>query len=445
MAVVSPGPGFALDFRVLDLTALLSSTPQGWSSAFVFDYGGGSRDEFYGDRITFDALGQPNGGTLTAYRSYDGGYLVTRVESAWVSVPEFMSYVRNGDNAGAIAYVLAYNDTIYGSEFADYMFGGAGNDTLAGLAGVDILMGDDGSDILIGGPGDDILQGGNGRDIVRYGGLASDFSVVKNADGTTTVTDLRAGSPEGVDTLTSIETLQFRTEPAISQIVRHMTFILRLPTDLAPLTEIYKELAAKWNAGQQNDDVLVKNIVDAADPTTAVASMSYQFFTGKVPTMLGLDYLVSQDGNNPNNLNSDYYAQFNTVNRFINFAVNLGKYGDGKDSFAAGYGALSLFDATKKAYAAIFGATPTDAKVHAIIDTRVDYLAYYGGDGADGIGTKAAMVGYLLSAGATENVGVIAKSNDAWLTDLEDGFARFDVSILDPTIGYYKADFIFGG
>jgi hypothetical protein len=189
----------------------------------------------------------------------------------------------------------------------------------------------------------------------------------------------------------------------------------------------------------------VSAVVEAADATTTVAALSYQFFTGKVPSGGGIDFLISPTSANGNNLNSAYYAQFNTVNRYINFAVNLGKNGEAKDSFAANYGGLSLFDATKKAYAAIFGGTPTDTKVHALIDGRVDYLAAYGGDGAEGIGTKAAMVGFLLAAAATENLGVMARSNDAWLTDLADGSAPFAIDILDPAKGYYKADFVFGG
>ncbi len=55
------------------------------------------------------------------------------------------------------------------------------------------------------------------------------------------------------------------------------------------------------------------------------------------------------------------------------------------------------------------------------------------------------MVGFLLAAAATENLGVMARSNDAWLTDVSDGSAPFAVDILDPAKGYYKADFIFGG
>jgi len=205
------------------------------------------------------------------------------------------------------------------------------------------------------------------------------------------------------------------------------------------------ELSGKVGAGAISLAQAVSQLVKTAASTTSVATLSYEFFTGKVPSQVGIDFLISPTGPNSTNLNSAYYAQFDTINRYINFAVNLGKNGEAKDSFLANYGALSLFEATRKAYGAIFGATPTDAKVHALIDTRVDYLAYYGGDGATGIGTKAAMVGFLLAAAATEGVGVMARSNEAWLTDLADGAAPFAINIVDPANGYYKADFIFGG
>ena len=205
------------------------------------------------------------------------------------------------------------------------------------------------------------------------------------------------------------------------------------------------DLSGKVGAGAISLTQAVSQLVKTAASTTSVATLSYEFFTGKVPSQVGIDFLISPTGPNSTNLNSAYYAQFDTINRYINFAVNLGKNGEAKDSFLATYGALSLFDATKKAYGAIFGATPTDAKVHALIDTRVDYLAYYGGDGAAGIGTKAAMVGFLLAAAATEGAGVMARSNEAWLTDLADGAAPFAINIVDPANGYYKVDFIFGG
>lgn len=55
------------------------------------------------------------------------------------------------------------------------------------------------------------------------------------------------------------------------------------------------------------------------------------------------------------------------------------------------------------------------------------------------------MVGFLLAAAATEGVGVLARTNDAWLTDLADGLAPINVNILAPGFNYYKSDFIYGG
>ena len=56
------------------------------------------------------------------------------------------------------------------------------------------------------------------------------------------------------------------------------------------------------------------------------------------------------------------------------------------------------------------------------------------------------MVGWLLAEAIKADVGVMAKSNDAWLMDLAaDGSAPFAIDILDPAKGYYKPDFIFGG
>ncbi len=57
------------------------------------------------------------------------------------------------------------------------------------------------------------------------------------------------------------------------------------------------------------------------------------------------------------------------------------------------------------------------------------YIAYYGGDGPNGIGTKAAMVGWLLAEAVKADVGMFAKSNDAFLLDLADG-ATFAVNLV---------------
>jgi hypothetical protein len=202
-----------------------------------------------------------------------------------------------------------------------------------------------------------------------------------------------------------------------------------------------EDLLAKLKVNLVTYKEALDQVIDRADGTTSVATLSYQFFTGKIPSKAGIDYLVSTTGGNANNINSAYYQDFNIENRYINFAVNLGHDGAGKDAFQTKYGALTLFDATKKAYTEIFGATPTDTKVHELLDTtfafggktitRADYFASYG---HDAIGTKAAMVGWLLSEAAKADVGTYATANEAFLNDLADG-ATFNVDL----IGVYSA------
>jgi hypothetical protein len=200
-------------------------------------------------------------------------------------------------------------------------------------------------------------------------------------------------------------------------------------------------IVAQAAAGTITTAAAIGQIVQLADATTSVATLSYEFFTGKVPSQGGVDYLVSPAGGNAANINSVYYQSFNLENRYINFAVNLGANGEGKAAFLAAYGGLSLLAATSKAYATIFGGTPTDAKVHALIDTRVDYFAAYGGDGPAGIGTKAAMVGWLLAEATKADVGMYAHANDAFLTDLADG-ATFAVDLVAV---YGKPEYAFSG
>jgi serralysin len=131
--------------------------------------------------------------------------------------------------------------------------------------------------------------------------------------------------------------------------------------------------------------------------------------------------------------------------------VNLGKLGEGKDAFAAAFGSKTLAQATSDAYAKIFGSTPSAAKVSALLEpsfvlngqtlTRAEYFAFYGQDGLNGIGTKAAMVGWLLGEAVKADVGTYAKSNNAFLSDLADG-ATFSIDLVGA---YGKPEFAFIG
>ena len=346
--------------------------------------------------------------------------------------------------------VLVGVDSVKAGDYGAVLTGNADANRLIGGAAADTLSGGDGNDVLTGGGGADVIDGGAGSDTAVFSGASSDYSWTRDADGVLTVKDLRANATDGTDTLRNIEMLRFSDKSVAlvytlpTNVGTAFTAILRAPVGGEAQFAFGADLSGKISAGMTNVQAFAE-IIKAADATTSVAAMAYEFFTGKIPGSAGFDYLVSPTGPNPNNLNSAYYQSFNLENRYINFAVNLGKVGEGNARFTADYGGLSLFDATKKAYGAIFGGSPTDAKVHALIDTRIDYFASYGGDGATGIGTKAAMVGWLLAEAQKADLGVMARSVNAWLTDLADGSAPYALDVLDPAKGYYKADFIFGG
>ena len=81
--------------------------------------------------------------------------------------------------------------------------GRGGDDLLIGGGGADTLLGGDGNDTLNGGAGDDSLNGGDGTDTAVFSGNRSAYTVTLSA-GVTTVT-----GPDGADSLTNIERLQF--------------------------------------------------------------------------------------------------------------------------------------------------------------------------------------------------------------------------------------------
>ena len=186
--------------------------------------------------------------------------------------------------------------------------------------------------------------------------------------------------------------------------------------------------------GQQAGDIwsyasAVSWIHDSVKATTDVAVMAYGFLGDITLSASGLDYLVSAKGGNPNNLNSEYYAKFSLENRFINFAVNLVKFGDAKQAFLAEYGeSNSSYDTYRKAYLKLFGvASPRDA-LDVLSDevpngrggtyTRGEYFAEIGHDGGNGLGTRAAMVGWLMAEAVKSGQGPYVQAMKAYLADV---------------------------
>lgn len=181
------------------------------------------------------------------------------------------------------------------------------------------------------------------------------------------------------------------------------------------------QLLTGYSAGTVSQAQVLAAIVEYSEDTSMVALEAYQFFTGKTPTKLGMSYLIDS-ADNPNDLTDPYYAVFNVGNRFINFAVNLGRYGEGHAGFEKDYGTLSFEAAVAKAYEAIIGrgaATADGVDVDKAIAYIVSQKDYFTALGKDDLGAKAAMVGYVMYAGVEYTTG---KYYDAVVDHLEEMF-----------------------
>jgi serralysin len=106
-----------------------------------------------------------------------------------------------------------YNAYLYGGDARSYIdnaIGGSGNDAILGNAIANVLNGGSGNDKIAGGGGNDTIIGGAGTDTALYSGNESNYGVAYNSAAQTfTITDRRTGSPDGIDTVTGVESFQF--------------------------------------------------------------------------------------------------------------------------------------------------------------------------------------------------------------------------------------------
>jgi S-layer protein len=211
--------------------------------------------------------------------------------------------------------------------------------------------------------------------------------------------------------------------------------------------------ATETQSGQLSDAAALAFVINSADSTTAVATQTYNFFTGKTPTKAGLDFLVNS-ATNPTDLNDPFYTQFSLENRYINFAGNLGIVGDGAAAFATNYGGISLVadPATGisnfvnvlyetiigTAYATAAGINVTAAKVD--ITSRLANFIQIAKDrglitatstaAQQDLAVKAELVGYLMAEGIKADVGIYAASSNNFTNALINGNPLFNVDLL---------------
>jgi choice-of-anchor C domain-containing protein len=174
----------------------------------------------FGDTLTGDANNNWIGG-LGGADVIDGvggtDYADYVLSSSGVNINLLTNINTGGDAQGDMLYNI---ENIRGSILADSITGDGGNNVLSAGSGNDTVDGGAGNDTLSGEGGNDTIIGGIGTDTVVFSGNRSDYSVSYNATlQSYTILDLRSGSPNGTDVVTTVENFQFadgtRTEAAL--------------------------------------------------------------------------------------------------------------------------------------------------------------------------------------------------------------------------------------
>jgi Ca2+-binding RTX toxin-like protein len=126
----------------------------------------GTKMEFWGSGLSFNAAGKLVAGKVFAYQESVGGQVTYRVDNLAVSVTTLMSSAKSGT---ALTSNLSGNDDLRGTAGADWLNGFAGNDSIAGGAG---------NDTILGGAGDDMINGGTGLDTAALSLGKADYTLV---------------------------------------------------------------------------------------------------------------------------------------------------------------------------------------------------------------------------------------------------------------------------
>lgn len=100
-------------------------------------------------------------------------------------------------------------ENVIGGSGGDQITGNALGNVIEGRSGEDSLIGGGGDDILIGGASNDMINGGSGMDTAVFDGTRAQFRLTLLLNGSLGVSDLRSGAPEGTDTVSGVELLQF--------------------------------------------------------------------------------------------------------------------------------------------------------------------------------------------------------------------------------------------
>lgn len=256
-------------------------------------YGGDGNDRIYGDDFGFDGsrsydtlFGQKGddilygGGrddTLDGGDDNDTLYGGEGNDSLLGGSGTDILYGDDADTAGKDKLQGgAGDDRLYGGGGNDELYGQGDNDVLDGGDGKDFISGDAGNDTIIAGASDDAIDGGADTDTVVFGGNRADYLLRTNADGSVTLTDQRAGAPDGADTLKNVEFFQFAD-------------LLIDATHLStPPTIVSNGGGATAAVSYDENGIVPVAVVQATDPDVG-QSMTYRILGGDDAAFFAID------------------------------------------------------------------------------------------------------------------------------------------------------------
>jgi Ca2+-binding RTX toxin-like protein len=248
-------------------------------------------------------------------------------------------------------------------------------DTLEGGAGNDTLIGGDGADMLQGGSGNDTLDGGKGADTAIYSGNWEDYNIVQNEDGSYTISDLRSGAPDGIDTVSNVENFKFadgdvQSENLIERPVGDVIDTNASANTIHELDGAGTQVGITAFADDPNGDALTYTSSDdrfEIDADGNITIADHAFFDSQIENSIDLTVTAtSADGSQSSQ----------------SFAISVtGEY----DGYFAGGEASGTFNGTDISYS-VDGAGGDDNITTGDYNDRIDGGIYVGNDNLNGGG-----------------------------------------------------------
>ena len=180
----------------------------------------------------FETIWDGNGVDTYDLSNYTTSVSINLNPGAWTTTSTVQLANLGSGNYAAGNILNAY---LYNSDPRSYIEnanGGSGNDTLVGNAIANVLNGGTGNDTFTGGGGNDTIIGGTGTDTAVYSGNRANYLITYNSPTQTfTIVDQRGGTPDGTDTVTGVENLQFADMTvATSSLIPNQAPVLTVPS-----------------------------------------------------------------------------------------------------------------------------------------------------------------------------------------------------------------------